>query len=144
MSIHITLKFFFVSFFLIFTFSSNAQIFAPSNYEDCVLKGLKEAKTDSAIAVLIGICRSKFNKTENSTGKSADQKQEIPTTCLLYWDGVKTTRLTSTPKEWRNNFSAFSISKHNMQFAIIYVPKSFIESKETETEMWQIANVWCK
>ena len=68
MSIHIIIKFFFVSFFLIFTFASNAQIFAPSNYEDGVLKGLKEAKTDYAITVLIGICRSKFDKTENLIG----------------------------------------------------------------------------
>ena len=144
MSIHITIKFFFVSLFLFFTFASNAQIFGPSNFEDCVLKGLKEAKTDSAISVLIGICRSKFDKNENSTGKSSEKKQELPTTCLLYLDGIKTTRLTSTPKDWRNDFSAFAISKHNMQFATIYVPKSFKESKETETEMWQIANVWCK
>jgi hypothetical protein len=144
MSIHITIKLFFVSFFLIFTFSSNAQIFAPSNYEDCVLKGLKEAKTDSAIAVLIGICRSKFDKNENSTGKSAEKKQQLPGMCHLYWDGIKTTRLSSTPKEWPKELRGFTIARHNIDFATIYVPNSFIASKETEIEMWQIANVWCK
>jgi len=126
-------------FFMVFS-TSQADIFGPSNYEDCVLQGLKEAKTDSAVAVLMGICRSKFNKPE----KTKDKQQDGTAGCLLYWDGIKTTKLTSEPKDWRNNFIAYSINKYNIEFAIIYVPKTFNQTKDAETEMWQIANNWCK
>lgn len=126
--------------FLMCAIPIHAQIFSPSNYEDCVLQGLKEAKTEAAVTVLMGICSSKFTKTE----KPLDKRQEVPAVCLLYWDGIKTTKLTSTPKDWRKNFSAFSISKYNMEFAIIYVPKSFTQTKDADAEMWQLANIWCK
>ena len=49
---------------LILAISSSAQasLFGPSNFEDCVLRGLKDAKTDTAVSVLYDICRDKFSK----------------------------------------------------------------------------------
>lgn len=120
--------------------SGYAQIFGPSTYEDCVLQGLKEAKTELSVSVLMGICSSKFGKKE----KPKDRKQDTAASCFLYWDGLSTSKLESPPKDWRKNYSAFSISKYNIEFAIIYVPKSFTNNKEAENEMWQMAHTWCK
>jgi len=126
--------------FVLLNSPSHAGIFGPSNYEDCVIQGLKETKTEAAVNVLLEMCSSKFTKTEQPTPK----KENIPAKCLLYWDGIKITTLTATPKDWRNRYSAYGINKYNMEFAIIYVPKNFIQSKDGEAEMWQIANIWCK
>ncbi len=133
------LKFLIMLLFVMLNSSTYAGIFGPSNYEDCVLQGLKEAKTETAVYVLKEMCASKFTKSEQPI-----EKQDLTAKCVLYWDGIKITKLTSTPKDWRNRFSAYSINKYDMEFAIIYVPKTYSQSKAGEAEMWQIANIWCK
>ncbi len=58
-------------FFLALSLSSPlfAQLFGPSNYEDCVLRGIKDAKTDSAVATLHAMCNRKFSTPKSSTNK---------------------------------------------------------------------------
>jgi hypothetical protein len=50
--------------------SSNAQLFSPSNYEDCVLQGIKDAKTDAAVVSLQTMCDRKFSSKKFSGEKS--------------------------------------------------------------------------
>jgi len=42
------------------TFAVQAGIFSASNYEDCILDGVKDAKSDSAIAAIYQMCERKF------------------------------------------------------------------------------------
>jgi len=60
----------YINFYIIFavlSFSSAAHAwnpFGPNNFEDCVLDGIKNAKSDQAANAVIGACRIKFpNKT---------------------------------------------------------------------------------
>lgn len=44
---------------------ANAQIFGPANYQDCILKGLESAKTESAVQLLQVTCERKFQSETN-------------------------------------------------------------------------------
>ena len=51
-----------LSIFTTLLFSNaNAGIFGPSTYEECVIAGLKDAKTDTAVALLHRVCLDKFD-----------------------------------------------------------------------------------
>lgn len=39
---------------------AQAGLFGPSNYDDCVLEGVKNAKTDAAVSAVISACTNKF------------------------------------------------------------------------------------
>lgn len=49
-----------LSFLLAVPISVQGGIFGPSSYEDCVLEGLKTAKTENAVSSLHYVCRKKF------------------------------------------------------------------------------------
>jgi hypothetical protein len=53
---------------LLFPTVSFAQIFGAGNYEDCVLRGIKDAKTDGAVTALIDACAKKFPKNVTWNG----------------------------------------------------------------------------
>ena len=60
---------------LILTIGSSAYagLFGPSNYEECVLDGLKDAKTDGALVLLMNFCSDKFNTNKKqSESKETD------------------------------------------------------------------------
>ncbi len=46
---------------------SFAGLFGPSNYDECVLDGIKSAKTDSAIQLLHRVCENKFPSNKNQS-----------------------------------------------------------------------------
>jgi len=115
-----------------------AQIFGPSNYEDCVLKGLKDAQTDSAVMSVHSMCRSKFPQ------RPLTEANKIPDPCLLYWDGLRTTKLTSEPRNWREKFQKFKISVHEMPFAYVFVPKSYEETPLSQRQLYEQASLWCR
>jgi hypothetical protein len=52
--------------FLLFLTTSvvQARTFAASNYEDCVLDGVKHAKTNAAVAAVYQMCERKFPKQD--------------------------------------------------------------------------------
>lgn len=50
---------------------ANARLFGPSNYEDCVLEGVKSAKTNQAVNAIVAMCSSKF---DSSNGKPQEKK----------------------------------------------------------------------
>lgn len=50
---------------------ASAGIFGPSNYEDCVLEGVKSAKTNQAVNAIVAMCSSKFS---SSNAKPEEKK----------------------------------------------------------------------
>lgn len=67
-------KFIFLIFGILIFGISFAQIFGPSNYEDCVLNGIKDAKTDSAVVSLQTMCERKFSNQKSVVEKSSLRK----------------------------------------------------------------------
>jgi len=45
---------------------ASAQIFGPSNYQDCILKGLESAKTDTSAKLVMKMCMEKFPEYNES------------------------------------------------------------------------------
>ena len=74
---------FFLLLVLVFTsISSHAQLFGPTNYEDCVIKNIKESMTDFAIKTVQQTCWDKF-KTIDSKGSGSINE------CYVTWTGDK-------------------------------------------------------
>ncbi|MBT8587838.1 hypothetical protein G6675_06080 [Polynucleobacter paneuropaeus] len=71
------LKFLFLIFSIVFTQFSYAGIFGPSTYDDCILEGVKSAKTDLAISAVYQACRNKFPE------KGGDKFKD----CSAVWTG---------------------------------------------------------
>lgn len=57
-----------------------AQIFGPSNYEECVLKGIRDANTEGAVSALKDACAAKFLRGKGNATVSE---------CNLTWNGNK-------------------------------------------------------
>lgn len=55
---------------------SYAGIFGPSNYEDCVLEGMKGVKSDLAARVIISACAGKFPSKKKYTPQSKKPKYQ--------------------------------------------------------------------
>ena len=53
---------------------SNAGLFGPDNYEDCILEGVKDAKTDLAVKLVMSACLDKF-PTDAKPSTSVKDKQ---------------------------------------------------------------------
>lgn len=68
----------------------------------------------------------------------------IPKVCLLFWDGVRTVKLETEPKNWREIYLQFLISRYNIEVAKIYLPKSFNETEESTSEMYRQVELHCK
>jgi hypothetical protein len=121
---------------LIITFSNYAyaDLFGSSSYEDCVLKGIKDAKTDAAVGTVHNMCRKKFSTESN----------KIPGLCLIYWNGLRSTKLTSEPKNWRENYAMFSISRYGNEVAHVFTQKDFKSSPESEAEIYRQVQYTCQ
>ncbi len=124
--------------FLGFPLAANAQLFGPSTYEDCVLRGLKDAKTDGAVASVHAMCRSKFPEKALANGN------KVPGICVLHWDGLRTVKLSSEPKDWRKSFQKWEISVHDMPVAHVFVPNSFKESPQSKSQMYEQVSIFCR
>jgi hypothetical protein len=66
-----------ISIFSICASNSFAGIFPASNYDDCILDGVKSAKTDLAVRAVYQACRSKFPESEGAKFKD----------CSVVWSG---------------------------------------------------------
>ena len=51
---------------LIYFNYSHAGLLGPSNYEDCVLENLKNAKTDLAVQTVYAMCSEKYQSSEKT------------------------------------------------------------------------------
>ena len=132
-------KIFILASLIFLVFQANGGLLGPSNYEDCVLENIKDAKTELGIQTVYMMCREKFS--EKNTKKN---KEEIPQTCLLFWNGLKTTILQSEPREWRKNYAQYAIERYGMTVAKVFVPKAFELNKESESLMYREVQIYCK
>jgi hypothetical protein len=71
------LKILFVFILTIFYQFSYAGLFGPSTYDDCILDGVKSAKTDLAVRAVYQACRSKFPEFDSGNVKD----------CSVVWSG---------------------------------------------------------
>ena len=53
-------KIIFLTASLAIALESSGGLFDPSNYEDCVLDGVKDAKNEAAVGAVYQMCRRKF------------------------------------------------------------------------------------
>jgi hypothetical protein len=67
-------------FFLLIFIVSNAYagFFGASNYEECVLEGLKDASNSTSAQLLHKVCKEKFKK---------EGAKNIVSECYLTWNG---------------------------------------------------------
>jgi hypothetical protein len=63
---------------LAFSTNAHAGIFGPSNYEECVLSGLKDAKNEVSTQLLNKVCREKFQR---------EPEKKINKDCFITWNG---------------------------------------------------------
>lgn len=64
--------------------NSYAGLFGPSNYDECVLDGIKSAKTDSAVQLLHKVCANKFPTNKNQPSFVKD--------CTVTWSNNQFTK----------------------------------------------------
>lgn len=88
----------FLLLFFIFPVSASAQIFS-SNYEDCILKGLENARTNSAAALLKDACEKKFPSSKGAG---------VVSECNLTWNGDRF--MAGSPRD-ESKFIAIRFSK---------------------------------
>lgn len=99
-------------------------IFGPSNYEDCVLEGLKTARTKEAVNSVHSMCRRKFNVPIPSLPVPERMKGD----CRVVYDGKNMYPAKSKPHGYKGR----RIKRDGVEIATIYVP----EEMNTKTENW--------
>lgn len=118
---------------------SYAGLLGPSNYEDCVLENLKNAKTDLAVQTVYAMCSEKFQSKPSKKGQN-----EIPQQCLLFWNGLKTTVLSKEPNDWKKNYSQYQVSRYGMSVGLVFVPKGIEFNKDTELLIYKQVEIYCQ
>ena len=69
---------------VLFSNSSHAGLFGPSNYEECIIKEAKNAKTEAAVSVIRQACMKKFPTKEMLDEKrKSEEREKIITKCGL-------------------------------------------------------------
>jgi len=104
--------------------TSVAGLFGPSTYEDCVLDGIKTAKTKEAVATVHSMCRRKFNLPAPSTLLPERMKGD----CRVVYDGKNMYPATSKP----SGYKARELARDGVGIAIIYVPQEM----NTKSQNW--------
>jgi hypothetical protein len=69
---------------MLFHFDTQAEIFGPSNYEDCVLAKLKDAKTDLAVRSVYAMCANKFPSTRKKKFPKLESGLKVSLICTVY------------------------------------------------------------
>ena len=133
-------KIIFCCLFQLFLFSNSyAGLLGPSNYEDCVLENLKNAKTDLAVQTVYAMCSEKFQSKPTRKGHN-----EIPQECLLFWNGLKTAVLSKEPNDWKKNYSKYQVTRYGMGVGLVFVPKGIELNKDTELLIYKQVEMYCQ
>jgi hypothetical protein len=96
-----------------------AGIFPASNYDDCILDGIKSAKTDLAVRAVYQACRNKFPESGG----------EVVKDCSTVWSGKK---FIKGYPENIYNYQKAAISETTVT---VYFPKDL--SKDSITKIMQ-------
>jgi len=121
-----TLRLFLLTSILIVNIcSAYAGIFSASNYDDCILDGVKSAKTDLAVRAVYQACRSKF--PEYGGGMIKD--------CSAVWNGIK---FVKGYPENIYNYQKIEIAETTV---IVYFPKDLSKDGITQIMKSKIGDV---
>jgi hypothetical protein len=101
---------------------ATAGLFGPSTYDDCILDGVKEAKTELAVKAVYQSCRNKFPKDVGSIDKSRPKLDEP---CGVYWAG-REFKMGSTTGD--DSFVRFSYEYHGVAVSIMSIPKTMAQA----------------
>jgi hypothetical protein len=86
-----------------------------------------------------------FANSENQVSKLESPNNITSAVCILYWDGLKVVTLESEPKDWKDKYAKFVVSKFEMNVANVFTPKSVKnDSKEFDEELYRIVSSNCK
>ena len=61
-------------------FNCSAGLFGPSNFDECVIDGAKQAKTELAVRLMYQACKNKFPQPEQ-------QQKTVVEDCTVIWNG---------------------------------------------------------
>ena len=102
-------------FFLLFFIVANtyAGFFGPSNYEECVLEGLKDASNSTSAQLLHKVCKEKFKK---------EGAKKIVSECSVTWNGNSFT--AGTPE----NIEKYTKITFKGSSDLLFIPTSLMDS----------------
>ena len=100
-------------FSVIFFSNAYAGFFGPSNYEECVLEGLKETNNIASTQLLHKVCTEKFKK---------DGSKNIISECSVTWNG---NRFSAGKPE---NLEKYTKVVFKQTSDSIYIPTSLMSS----------------
>ena len=105
-----------------------AQIFGPSNYEDCIIEGMQGVASDVAAVAVRSACREKFSK-EVQPVEINNLGWEVGIDgigrCHLIWDGASLVQ-TAIREKPTEVFTAFAVTTPRSVELILYVPRSIM------------------
>ena len=75
------------TFLLILSSNAHAGLFGPSNFEECVLDALKDAKTEYAAQLVQAMCLEKFPISNKSSVSTLIEGKKGKLICDTGWQG---------------------------------------------------------
>jgi hypothetical protein len=131
---------------------SNAQLFGPSSYEDCILESMQGVTSDAAAGLIRQACREKFPISQASGSAQNSIGWEIESNgigrCYLIWDGAKFIQTSArTPPE---NFSRQSMTTPRDTMVTFFFPQSLKPraGEDALAQIWRMSgynfdNTYC-
>jgi hypothetical protein len=105
---------------------ATAGLFGPSTYDDCILDGVKQAKTDLAVQAVYQSCRNKFPNAVGSDNKSP----KVAEPCNVYWTG-REFKIGSTVGD--DSFLRFGFDYLGVEVSVISIPKIMAQTLGVES-----------
>jgi hypothetical protein len=121
-------KILFILFLICTSVSSNAGIFGPSNYEECLLENLKNVSNSDAVNAITAACALKF---QNKSTNNESRKTSGINICKLYWDGWK---LVNGEKP-NNSYVTYQHSYQGAANLNISLPKDMAKFLEVDSDV---------
>jgi hypothetical protein len=104
----------------LFPVVSNAGLFGPSTFEECILDNSKGIASDQAAGMVARACRLKFPESTPSN---------VSGICKVYWDGFKIVR-GDKPND---QYLGMRFEKDGIEKFVLSVPKKMAERLQFET-----------
>ena len=109
---------------------SEAGLFGPSTYEECVLKGLRDAKTETAAKLIPSICRDKFPSKESFKPGSVNPFRTDTECYIVYQVGG-----TELGRADKTTHTTFKYSYYEYMHVHLAVPKEIANRLQLEREL---------
>lgn len=123
----------------------NAQIFGPSNYEDCVIENMQGVTSDTAAEAVMFACRSKHKNNKRSATENIGWNVENNGIgrCHLLWDGssFRETKLREAPEAYNH----YEVGLPRQFKVSLYIPKAISikqDQLDEQSELRQIVRMF--